>query len=252
MKKVFIIGMFEDRNDGLDKVIQKKYMVQKCISNSGLIVNMLNMHNPDLAIVSLFGLENDGDRIFSEIKRNHSEMPVVVIGDVSEQYQFSRYLSEDNFHRLTNPVSNEEIFNAVKERLENNGAGKKIKSKNTNKKKVLLVDDNPTQLRMLNDVLNSKYDVQMVTSGMKAISILEKFMADVILLDYEMPMCDGKMTLEMIRGIDEYKDIPVVFLTGMADKEHIQAVFDLKPAGYLLKTTSTDRIFDKLEEIFEE
>ena len=47
-----------------------------------------------------------------------------------------------------------------------------------------------------------------------------------IFLDYEMPICDGKMTLEMIRELEESKDIPVVFLTGVSDKEHIAAVLE--------------------------
>ena len=55
---------------------------------------------------------------------------------------------------------------------------------------------------------------------------------DLILLDYEMPVCDGRQTLEMIRADEELKDIPVIFLTGVNDREHIESVLSLKPAGY--------------------
>ena len=72
---------------------------------------------------------------------------------------------------------------------------------------------------------------------------------DMIFLDYEMPICDGKMTLEMIRGMEESKDIPVVFLTGVSDKEHIAAVLDLKPAGYLLKPADAERIYSIIEKV---
>jgi len=75
---------------------------------------------------------------------------------------------------------------------------------------------------------------------------------DVILLDYEMPMCDGKMTLQMIRELEEAKDIPVVFLTGVSEKEHIKAVLGLHPAGYLLKPASAEVIFETLNKILGE
>ena len=89
----------------------------------------------------------------------------------------------------------------------------------------------------------------MATSGVKAISLICKKLPDIIFLDYDMPMCDGKMTLEMIRDVEEAKDIPVVFLTGVSDKAHIEAVLALKPAGYMLKPANADKIFDTIERI---
>ena len=70
---------------------------------------------------------------------------------------------------------------------------------------------------------------------------------DVILLDYEMPVCDGRQTLEMIRADEEMKDIPVIFLTGVNDRENIQAVLRLRPAGYLLKPAVPERRIETIE-----
>ena len=58
-----------------------------------------------------------------------------------------------------------------------------------------------------------------------------------------------KIARRMIREIDEAKDIPVVFLTGVSDKSHIEAVLKLKPAGYLLKPADASRIYGLIEEI---
>ena len=55
-------------------------------------------------------------------------------------------------------------------------------------------------------------------------------------LDYEMPVCDGRQTLEMIRSEEEIADIPVVFLTSRGDAESVKNVMALKPKGYLLKS----------------
>ncbi|MEE0863350.1 MAG: response regulator [Lachnospiraceae bacterium] len=101
-------------------------------------------------------------------------------------------------------------------------------------------------------MLKEKYEVRVATSGMQALTLIGKKKTDLIFLDYEMPICDGKMTLEMIRELDESKDIPVVFLTGVSDKEHIAAVLDLKPEGYLLKPANSDVIYKTIEKVFGE
>ena len=47
-----------------------------------------------------------------------------------------------------------------------------------------------------------------------------------------------------------YKDVPVIFLTGIADKEHVDAVLDLKPAGYFVKPPMQTKIINAIENIF--
>lgn len=74
---------------------------------------------------------------------------------------------------------------------------------------------------------------------------------DLVLLDYEMPICDGKQTLEMIRSDRDIADIPVMFLTSRSDKDSVKNVKALKPEGYLLKTMPDDFILKTLEDFFE-
>ena len=62
-----------------------------------------------------------------------------------------------------------------------------------------------------------------------------------------MPVCDGKQTLEMIRADDELAEIPVIFLTSVNDREHIEAVLSLKPAGYLLKPPVKERLVEAID-----
>ncbi len=72
---------------------------------------------------------------------------------------------------------------------------------------------------------------------------------DLILLDYEMPVCDGKMTLEMIRAEEELKNIPVIFLTAINDRANVEAVLKLKPAGYFLKPAAKDRLLAEIDRV---
>lgn len=117
---------------------------------------------------------------------------------------------------------------------------------NDEKKKLLIVDDDGTTLRVLKGMLEHEYDVTIVNSGMNAIKAIGKKRPDLILLDYEMPVCDGRQTLEMLRADEESKNIPVVFLTGVNDRAHIEAVLSLRPAGYLLKPPDKKMIVDTI------
>lgn len=115
------------------------------------------------------------------------------------------------------------------------------------RKRILVVDDNAPTLRSIKAMLEDKYDVQIVPSGTKAMTSIGKKRPDLILLDYEMPVCDGRQTLEMIRSEADLTTIPVIFLTGVSDRAHIEAVLSLHPAGYMLKPP----VKEKLEEAIE-
>ena len=98
-------------------------------------------------------------------------------------------------------------------------------------------------------MLEEYYEVALAISGAQAMTSIGKKRPDLILLDYEMPVCDGKMTLEMIRADEDLQSIPVVFLTSINDRANIEAVLKLKPAGYFLKPPVKDRLLGELEKI---
>ena len=103
------------------------------------------------------------------------------------------------------------------------------------KKKVLVVDDSMTIRHGMKELLSGDYEVAMAESGVAAIRTITLNRADLVLLDYEMPICDGKQTLEMLRSEEAFSDLPVIFLTGRRDTQSMIQVMPLKPAGYLLK-----------------
>ena len=114
------------------------------------------------------------------------------------------------------------------------------------KKRILIVDDDPAYARMIREWIKDIYRVDVVTAGMQAISFLlknsEEDRVDLILLDYEMPVVDGPQVLQMLRQEPLTAGIPVVFLTGVGEKEAVARVMQLKPDGYILKSTTRDAI----------
>lgn len=106
----------------------------------------------------------------------------------------------------------------------------------TSKKiRVLLVDDNPIQLRALRSALMNDYEILMAVSGEESIEVMNNEHPDIVFLDYTMPGYNGKMVLEKVRESENLKNMPVVFLTGLQDKREIMNLVALKPNGYLVK-----------------
>lgn len=119
------------------------------------------------------------------------------------------------------------------------------------KKKILVVDDSGAVLRSVKGWLEDKYQVILANSGAMAIKYLATNRPDLVLLDYEMPVVDGRQVLEMMRTEMEFSDIPVIFLTSKNDKESILKVMELKPEGYILKSTPPRKILEEIDSFFE-
>lgn len=120
----------------------------------------------------------------------------------------------------------------------------------TAKHKILVVDDSVTIRQGMKNLLSKDYEVSLAQSGMAAIRAITLNRPDLVLMDYEMPVCDGRHTLEMLRSEEEYADVPVIFLTSRGDPESVSKVLDLKPEGYMLKYLKPTEIKERIDEYF--
>jgi CheY-like chemotaxis protein len=110
------------------------------------------------------------------------------------------------------------------------------------KKHVLVIDDDPLMLRVVKEQLRGLYDVAAAINGRIAYKFLESKHTDMILLDYEMPIENGKVVFGNIRKIPGNENTPIVFLTGVNDADRIREVLELNPQGYLLKPIERDAL----------
>ena len=117
------------------------------------------------------------------------------------------------------------------------------------KKHILIVDDDKNMLKMLHLFLRDEYEVTMVDSGKLALEAVIKHTPDLILLDYMMPLFDGPHVLEIIRKREESKNVPVLFLTSVTDKEKILECLSLNPQGYLIKPISRTELLQRVAEV---
>ncbi len=256
MKKILLIGKLNSVVNETNKFLSQHFHVQLCSENAAVLEGMLKIVNPDLVMISLIGAYDIDTSIFFMLSDRYNHIPVLTIGTKEESSSFFKYYEDGQFENLIRPVENTAIFEAVLRRLgidreELLKESEEEQKVHTAKKRILVVDDNGTALRTMKAMLEDHYEVALAVSGAQAMTLIGKKRPDLILLDYEMPVCDGKMTLEMIRAEEDMKDIPVIFLTAVNDRANIEAVLKLKPAGYFLKPAVKDRMIAEIEKILE-
>lgn len=117
-------------------------------------------------------------------------------------------------------------------------------------KRILVVDDSEFIRKNMIRLLGEDYSMLEAASSVSAIQSIVINRPDLILLDYAMPVCDGRQILEMIRSEKATADIPVVFLTGKSDRDSVNKVMSLKPEGYLLKTMPEEEIKKFIDDFF--
>lgn len=117
------------------------------------------------------------------------------------------------------------------------------------RKHILVVDDAPMMLKTIKEQLHGSYDIATAVNGGIALKFLEKKKTDLILLDFEMPVENGPAVLEKLRANPATRDIPVVFLTGVSDREKIQEALVLKPQGYLLKPIDREKLLEVIHKV---
>ncbi|WP_372528262.1 response regulator [Piscinibacter sp.] len=101
---------------------------------------------------------------------------------------------------------------------------------------VLIVDDVPDNLSVLHDALDeSGYTVLVATNGESALLRAAQALPDIVLLDAVMPGMDGFEVARRLKAQPETAHIPIVFMTGLTDTEHVVAAFQAGGVDYVTK-----------------
>jgi putative two-component system response regulator len=103
---------------------------------------------------------------------------------------------------------------------------------------ILVVDDEPTNLRVLNQVLAKQYRLIFAKNGQEALSLAEKNIPDLILLDVMMPQMTGYQVCETLKADNSLKHIPVIFVTALDDQDDEAKGLNLGAVDYIAKPIS--------------
>ena len=114
-------------------------------------------------------------------------------------------------------------------------------------KTIFIVDDNAVNLSAARDVLKDEYQVMTMQSAIKMLTLIDKVKPDLILLDIEMPEIDGFEALRLLKSNSFYEDIPVIFLTGMADEAVEVRGFQMGVVDFITKPFSAPILLNRIQ-----
>jgi len=115
------------------------------------------------------------------------------------------------------------------------------------RKKVILVDDNPINLKLARNTLMGKYDVFTVPSAEKLFQLLEKTLPDIVLLDVMMPGISGYEAIKVLKNDPRTSDIPVIFLTSKSDTNSELEGFTQGAVDYVSKPFSPQLLLKRVD-----
>lgn len=102
--------------------------------------------------------------------------------------------------------------------------------------RVMIVDDTPANLAFLSDALaDAGYEVLVALNGQTALRQLDEVRPDLILLDAVMPGLDGFETCDRLKARPDTREIPVIFMTALADTADVVRGFDRGAVDYVTK-----------------
>jgi len=112
---------------------------------------------------------------------------------------------------------------------------------------VLIVDDVPENLAVLHDALDeSGYTVLVANSGEAALEVTQDAEPDVILLDALMPEMDGFEVCKRLKASNKTSHIPVIFMTGLTETEHVVAAFQAGGSDYVTKPIRVNEVLVRM------
>ncbi len=122
---------------------------------------------------------------------------------------------------------------------------------NTNKPKILVVDDDADIIDLLAyNLEKSGYQVQTAANGLDALSIAQSFVPDLILLDIMLPKLDGVEVGRRLREMPETKDKYLVFLTARLEEYSEVAAFEVGADDYIIKPIRPRALVSRIQALF--
>lgn len=218
------------------------------------ILNHLDFFKPDVFIYCLNGDKREDLLRLTEYrsKFERDDIIFIIVGSEDECDNFQRIAINMAKLVLQKPITANGMKDHIIHYMEQVEAKKEEERQQQlaleeaakcPRKHILVIDDDPLMLKLIKEYLHEQYDVATAINGKIARKFLENKHTDLILLDYEMPVENGPEVFHKIKDNPALAEIPIVFLTGVSDKDKIRQALMLKPQGYLLKPIEKDKLF---------
>jgi CheY-like chemotaxis protein len=216
-------------------------------------LKLLGMERFDLVLLDMFMPEMDGLATLDAIKSNDALMkvPVVMITAANDRESIVHCLSLGAVDYLIKPVNPVELKQRLRKCLESRAERVeptlRLQSGNTAGAHILIVDDEPLNLRLLERRLGQVgFKVMSAEGGQQALELLNRETFDAVLLDVQMPEMDGFEVLRTIRANAQWPALPVLMLSADGTQDTVAQCFQHGADDYLVKPYHTPDLHIRL------
>lgn len=244
MKDLVFVGKKSNTHRDTIDMLTEIFEVDVIEPTAEALRGRIQLSTPALILITLGNDAVEDAKIMNILNMDFINIPVVTIGTEYETLPFNRYYETAQFAKIVPPITKRLLLDTCCDM-----AGVEMDLFQSGMKHILVVDDNALMLRNIKKMLDDRYSVAVAVSAVQAFTSIGRKKPDLILLDYAMPVMDGKKMFEMLQADVELSKIPVVFLTSMADEKVVVELLSLKPAGYFLKPPKQGKLLETIEAI---
>ena len=151
MKKIFMIGKFNDKFDEINTYLSDYFNVQVCVDNLSVIHSVLKLSHPEMFILNTTDMGEEKNVFIDELRANYADIPLISMEVSTDAIGPGAFDNLSKFRALVMPIDNEKLLQAMCNMLgvEFDAERKIIIDNTLSKKRILAIDDNALWLRML-------------------------------------------------------------------------------------------------------
>lgn len=214
------------------------------VPSGKLAIEYVQQHKIDVILLDIEMPLMDGFVTLEQLRKMKEciNVPVILVTGMCDRYTVFNSVAMGIDGYLVKPVKKEDVQKKVLEVYEQY-------SQYDEKKTVLLIDDDMTYLKQLNNLLQDEYNVILINSAKLALEYLLKNVPDVIVMDYQMPLYNGASMMNLIQNSSAGKnDIPIIILSGALSREALQECYLYNPVACLAKPVTKEVLEETIEQ----
>jgi len=270
--------LVDDRPENLDLLvgIMGKYDVNIIVATSGEQgLERLKYTKPDIILLDIMMPGIDGFEVCRRLKESdeYQEIPVIFMSALDDpvdkikglelgavDYITKPYKAEEVYARISNQfhaqdlrqqlaamqrLRSESVSRHPQEALKNEGTGSDVTA--TKSRTILLVDDDEEAHYLVREYLGKYfYKINVATNCDEVYQSLKENRPDIILLDVKLPGVDGYEICRRLKGSDEYREIPIIFITVLDGVADTVKGFKLGAVDYITKPYNVEEVLARI------
>ncbi len=221
-----------------------------CFTSGKDIMRLIKEIKPALIMLDILMPDICGFELIKMIKADISmaDIPVIFLTGLGDEQNEEKGLELGAADYISKPLRPSVVFARVKLQVDNYVSRRELLAKSQRKPKIMIVDDNVTNLNVARMALSDIYDVALISSGEKALSIVSKIMPDLIILDIEMPNMSGFETAKRLKAMTApINSIPIIFVTARDDTGSELEGLTIGAVDYITKPFSFPLLQKRIE-----